>query len=79
MSVTGTISPVAEAPASACQGTRSWPLPVHNLVTAFGTSGVEVPLERRTRLLAHGLLLEYDHPDRLEPVVFPHPLLGLEG
>ena len=40
---------------------------------ADGTSGVEIPMERRLRLLAHGLLLEY----RTEhgTVVRPSPLL----
>lgn len=43
------------------------------------TSGVEVPIERRIRLLAQGLMLEYTLPDRIDPLVRPHPLLGLEG
>lgn len=42
-----------------------------------GTAGEEIPVERRARLLAHGLLLEYLLPDQLDPVVEPHPLLGL--
>jgi len=44
-----------------------------------GTSGIEVPVERRTRLLAHGLMLEYDLPGASDPVVFPHPLLEMGG
>ncbi len=46
---------------------------------SLGSSGIEVPIERRTRLLAHGLMLEYEVPDRSEPVVYPHPLLRLDG
>lgn len=47
------------------------------LLSAKGTTGVEMPVDRRTRLLAHGLLLEYDLPGKRDPVVVPHPLLGL--
>lgn len=43
------------------------------LQEADGTDGVEVPLERRVRLLTHGLLLEYEVGDKV--VVRMHPLL----
>ncbi len=43
---------------------------------ADGTSGIEVPLDRRLRFLQHGLLLEYDVHDRL--VVHPAPLLRIK-
>ena len=40
---------------------------------ADGSDGIEMELERRVRLLSHGLLLEYEEEGR--PVVHPHPLL----
>lgn len=45
------------------------------LRAAEGTSGVEVPLDRRARFLVQGLLLEYDIGGRV--VVHPAPLLDL--
>jgi hypothetical protein len=42
-----------------------------------GTTGIEIPVDRRTRLLAHGLLLEYETPGMPDPIVQPHPLLGV--
>lgn len=44
---------------------------------ASGTDGMEVPIEARLRLLAQGLLLEYEIGNEPDPVVEPHPLLGL--
>lgn len=43
------------------------------LFEATGTSGLEVPLDRRIRFASQGLLLEYDVSDSV--VVYPHPLL----
>lgn len=40
---------------------------------AEGTNGVEVPPERRARLLAHGLMIEYGEPP--EVTVRAHPLV----
>jgi len=40
---------------------------------ANGTDGLEVPLERRLRLLSHGILLEYPGPEG-QTVVQQHPL-----
>jgi hypothetical protein len=40
---------------------------------ADGTDGLEVPIERRIRLLTHGLLLEYEVGDKV--LVRMHPLL----
>ena len=40
---------------------------------ANGTDGLEVSLERRLRLLSHGILLEYSGPEG-QPVVQQHPL-----
>lgn len=46
---------------------------IDQLRMADGTSGVEVPEERRLRLLIHGLLLEYKEQEAT--VVHPAPLL----
>lgn len=43
------------------------------LANAFGTDGLEVPLERKLRFLTHGLLLEYEVDGN--KLVFPAPLL----
>lgn len=43
------------------------------LAQANGTDGLEIPLERRLRLISHGLLLEYPVPGG-RPVVRQHPL-----
>lgn len=48
---------------------------VEQLRAADGTSGVEIPEERRLRLLAHGLLLEY-RTDGGGMIVHPAPLLA---
>jgi len=47
------------------------------LKSALGTSGVEIPVEARVRLLAQGLLLEYEVAGASDPIVEPHPLLDL--
>ncbi|HYO56616.1 hypothetical protein [Archangium sp.] len=41
---------------------------------ADGSDGLEIPIERRVRLLTHGLLLENEVEDRV--IVRMHPLLG---
>jgi energy-coupling factor transporter ATP-binding protein EcfA2 len=43
------------------------------LSEANGTDGLEVPLDRRLRLLSHGILLEYSGPEG-QAVVQQHPL-----
>ncbi len=43
------------------------------LSEANGSDGLEVPLERRLRLLSHGILLEYSGPEG-QAVVQQHPL-----
>ncbi len=43
------------------------------LSEASGTDGLEVPLDRRLRLLSHGILLEYSGSEG-QPVVQQHPL-----
>ena len=47
---------------------------IDQLRVSSGTSGVEIPEERRLRLLSHGLLLEY-RTDEGGTVVHPAPLL----
>lgn len=44
------------------------------LVRADGTGGQEIPTGRRTRLLEHGLLLEYTDVD--DVILRPHPLVA---
>jgi len=44
------------------------------LANALGTDGLEIPEDRKIRLLAHNALLEY--PDGEGSVVRPHPLLA---
>jgi hypothetical protein len=46
---------------------------IDQLRAADGTTGVEIPEERRLRLLMHGLLLEYRVQQGV--VVHPAPLL----
>lgn len=48
---------------------------IEQIRSADGTSGVEIPEERRLRLLAHGLLLEY-RTDGGGMIVHPAPLLA---